>query len=121
MESRIDRHLKPTTAAGIVAGLLLAVGAADARAQGDPDRGQALYAVCATCHGPAGEGMQEMSGPALAGREAWYLRRQLENFKSGARGSDSRDIYGLQMAPMAQLLPDAQAIADVVAYIISLE
>ena len=58
---------------------------------------------------------------ALAGREEWYLRRQLQNFKSGARGSDSRDTYGLQMAPMAQLLADDQAIADVVAYIATLE
>ncbi|HUF73819.1 MAG TPA: c-type cytochrome [Gammaproteobacteria bacterium] len=121
MASRAYRFLTRARAAGIVAGLLLAIGAADARAQGDPGRGEALYAVCATCHGPKGEGMQEMNGPALAGREAWYLRRQLENYKSGARGSDSRDVYGLQMAPMAQLLPDAQAIADVVAYITSLE
>jgi cytochrome c553 len=119
MAGRIVRNLKAPV--GIVGGVLLAVGAADSRAQGDPVRGEALYAVCATCHGPKGEGMQEMNGPALAGREAWYLRRQIENFKSGARGSDSRDTYGLQMAPMAQLLPDAQAIADVVAYLSSLE
>lgn len=89
-------------------------------AQGDAERGKALYAVCATCHGDNAEGMQDMNGPALAGREAWYLKRQLENFKSGARGSDSRDVYGQQMAPMAQLLQDAQAINDVVAYIDSL-
>lgn len=119
MERRIDRN--PIAPAGIVLGVLLAIGPADSQAQGDPVRGEGLYAVCATCHGPKGEGMQEMNGPALAGREAWYLRRQIENFKSGARGGDSRDTYGLQMAPMAQLLPDAQAIADVVAYISSLE
>ena len=90
-------------------------------AQGDASRGAALYAVCATCHGDRGEGMQDMNGPALAGREEWYLKRQLQNFKSGVRGGDSRDIYGKQMAPMAQLLPDDQAIADVVAYIASLK
>lgn len=113
---------KPAAAAAAIAiAGLLVLGSGDTLAQGNPGRGEALYAVCATCHGANGEGMQEMNGPALAGREAWYLRRQLENFKSGARGSDSRDTYGLQMAPMAQLLPDAQAIADVVAYITSLE
>ena len=101
--------------------MVLVLGPAATLAQGDAERGKALYAVCATCHGENGEGMQDMNGPALAGRESWYLRRQLENFKSGARGSDSRDIYGLQMAPMAQLLQDAQAIADVVAYITSLQ
>ena len=92
-----------------------------ASAQGDPERGRGLYGVCATCHGDSGQGMADMNGPRLAGREPWYLRRQLQNFKSGARGSDERDIYGRQMAPMAQLLQDDQAIADVVAYITSLE
>src|SRR5690606_12161484 len=91
--------------------------AAGAPAAGDADRGKALYAVCSTCHGPNGEGMREMNAPALAGREEWYLVRQLENFKSGARGKDPRDIYGLQMAPMAQLLADKQAIEDVAAFL----
>jgi len=89
-------------------------------AQGDADRGKALYAVCSTCHGDSGQGMPDMNGPRLAGREEWYLKRQLQNFKSGVRGRDSRDVYGQQMAPMAQLLQDDQAIADVVAYINSL-
>lgn len=87
----------------------------------DIERGKTLFAVCATCHGPEGQGMEEMNAPALAGREEWYLKRQLQNFKSGARGSDNRDTYGLQMAPMAQLLQDDEAIADVVAYLSSLK
>jgi cytochrome c553 len=45
----------------------------------------------------------------------------MQNFKSGARGTNSSDIYGLQMAPMAQLLQDEQAIADVAAYLASLK
>jgi cytochrome c553 len=65
--------------------------------------------------------MREMNAPALAGREEWYLVRQLQNFKSGVRGTDPGDIYGLQMAPMAQVLPDSQAIEDVAAYLSSLE
>lgn len=101
-------------------GALAALLPLTAPAQGDAGRGKALYGVCATCHGDNGEGRQEMNAPALAGRETWYLVRQLRNFKSGARGSDSRDIYGLQMAPMAQVLADDQAIDDVVAYIGSL-
>jgi cytochrome c len=36
-------------------------------AEGDPSRGEGLYAVCATCHGQNGEGIREMNGPALAG------------------------------------------------------
>lgn len=101
--------------------LLTVAAALPAFAAGDPERGAALYAVCATCHGDRGEGLHEMNGPALAGREAWYLKRQMQNFKSGARGSDPRDVYGRQMAPMAQLLADDQAIDDVIAFLTSLE
>lgn len=90
-------------------------------AAGDAARGQGLYAVCSTCHGPSGEGMQEMSAPRLAGREAWYLIRQLQNFKAGIRGSHPDDVYGRQMAPMAQILADAQAIEDVAAYLSGLK
>lgn len=99
----------------------LLFGATAAFAAGDADRGKALYAVCATCHGPNAEGMQEMNAPALAGREEWYLVRQLKNFKSGVRGGNAGDVYGLQMAPMAQVLPNDQAIEDVAAYLRSLK
>jgi len=45
----------------------------------------------------------------------------LKNFKAGIRGSDSRDTFGMQMAPMAMTLPTDQAIEDVAAYINTLE
>ena len=106
---------------GWAGALALVLLTSEGLAQGSAERGAALYAVCSTCHGDSGQGMPDMNGPALAGREEWYLKRQLQNFKSGVRGSDSRDTYGLQMAPMAQLLQNDQAIADVVAYIVSLE
>lgn len=89
-------------------------------ASGDPARGQTFYAVCSTCHGPQGEGMKEMNAPALAGREEWYLVRQIQNFKAGIRGGHPEDVYGRQMAPMAAILPDIQAIEDVAAYLHSL-
>lgn len=86
----------------------------------DAEAGRVLYNICSACHGPNGEGLQALNGPKLAGQQAWYTIRQLQNFKSGARGSDSRDIYGQQMAPMAQVLTTDQAIRDVAAYIESL-
>jgi cytochrome c oxidase subunit 2 len=86
----------------------------------DIEAGRVLYGVCSACHGPNGEGLQALNGPRLAGQEAWYTERQLQNFKSGARGSDPRDVYGQQMAPMAQTLTTDQAIKDVAAYIESL-
>jgi len=86
-------------------------------AAGDAERGKSLYTVCSTCHGPEGQGQEEMNAPALAGRETWYIVRQLQNFKSGVRGADPADTYGRQMAPMAQLLADKQAMEDVAAYL----
>jgi len=86
----------------------------------DAERGKTLYATCGACHGPNGEGMQALNAPRLAGQEAWYVVRQLQNFKSGVRGTNPADTFGLQMAPMAQILPDEAAIEDVAAYVQSL-
>jgi cytochrome c oxidase subunit 2 len=41
----------------------------------------------------------------------------LHLFKSGARGTQEKDVYGKTMAPMAATLADDAAIANVVAYI----
>lgn len=84
---------------------------------GDPERGQQAYAVCTACHGPQGQGNRDMNGPKLAGQEPWYLRRQLEYYKSGVRGAHPDDTYGQQMAPMARTLATDQAMRDVIAYI----
>lgn len=86
----------------------------------DAERGKTLYATCGACHGPNGEGMQALNAPRLAGQEAWYVIRQLQNFKSGVRGTNPADTFGMQMAPMAQILPDEAAIEDVAAYVQSL-
>ena len=88
-----------------------------AKAPGDPSAGASLYAVCTACHGAQGEGNPLLNAPKLAGQGAWYMKRQLEYFKKGIRGSHELDIYGQQMAPMAAVLADETAINDVVAYI----
>ncbi len=84
---------------------------------GDPSVGEGTYAVCVACHGAAGEGNQALNGPKLAGQEGWYMRRQLQNFKSGARGAHEDDETGKQMAAMAGMLVDDAAIENVIAYI----
>jgi len=99
---------------------ILLVFTGSAFSAGDAERGKTFYAVCAACHGPDGEGMQELNAPALAGQEEWYIVRQLQNFKTGIRGKNPGDIYGMQMAPMAMTLPDDQAMEDVAAYLSSL-
>lgn len=49
-------------------------------------RGARLYQDCAKCHGEQAEGLESASAPRLAGREDWYLRRQLAKFGSLERG-----------------------------------
>jgi cytochrome c oxidase subunit II len=88
-----------------------------ARVAGDPVAGKPVYAVCAACHGQQAEGNPALNAPKLSGQGDWYLKRQLKNFKSGARGADDKDVFGKIMAPMTATLGDDAAIDNVVAYI----
>ncbi len=84
---------------------------------GDAAAGQGLYATCAACHGAAGEGNVALNAPKLSIQQDWYIVRQLENFKSGARGAHADDGFGAQMRPMAMMLANAADIKNVAAYI----
>lgn len=84
---------------------------------GDSARGERLYTTCAACHGASGEGTWSMNAPRLAGGSDWYLVTQLKNFQARIRGAHDGDVYGEQMGLMADILPDDQAINDVIAYI----
>jgi cytochrome c553 len=64
--------------------------------------GAAGLAPCASCHGAAGEG--QASFPRLAGMDADYLARQLDQFASGERASAI-------MAPVAKALDPADRVA----------
>jgi cytochrome c oxidase subunit II len=88
-----------------------------ARAPPDAEAGKPLYAPCAACHGAQGEGNAQMNAPRLAGQDAWYLIRQLEYFKSGARGAHADDTHGQQMRAFAGMLADRTAMADLAAYV----
>ena len=90
------------------------------RQAGNAAAGASRYVVCAACHGQQGEGIVAMNAPKLTGQSEWYLRRQLENYKSGLRGTHEDDMYGRTMAPMANSLADDAAISDVIAHIRSL-
>lgn len=100
--------------------LIAAATAAPAFAAGDAAAGKALYATCSACHGANAEGNQAMNAPKLAGQGEWYLVRQLGNFKGGIRGTAATDAFGKTMAPMAMMLADDAAMANVAAYIASL-
>ncbi|MFC3285408.1 c-type cytochrome [Litchfieldella rifensis] len=88
-----------------------------ARGPGDPEAGAEQYARCVACHGPQGEGQQATNAPRLAGLRADYLRRQLRNFRIGARGQHEGDTFGQQMRPFALSLQSESSIEDLVAYI----
>lgn len=88
-----------------------------ARGPGDPEVGQEHFAACVSCHGPRGGGDLASNAPRLAGLTADYVRRQLRNFRIGARGEREADRFGQQMRPFAQSLQDPQAIRDLTAYI----
>lgn len=87
---------------------------------GDAERGKALYAPCAACHGQQGEGLKALDGPALANTSDWYLLTQLKHYKDGVRGTNPKDVTGMRMRPMAIVLGDEQAMKDVIAYLMTL-
>jgi cytochrome c oxidase subunit 2 len=91
-----------------------------ARPAGDAQAGAGTYAVCSACHGPQGLGNQDLNAPKLVGLEAWYVRRQIDHFRDGIRGTDPQDTYGAQMAPMARTLATDAAVENVIAHVDSL-
>jgi len=104
-------------AAKFVASVPVRRAAVEPTVTGDAQRGKALYATCAACHGSNGEGSQVLGAPALAGQSDWYLLRQLEKYVSGARGYDPADTAGQQMRATVSVLQGPADATDVVAYI----
>lgn len=95
---------------------------APATVQGDAALGGDYYnQFCGACHGRGAAGNVALNSPALAGSDDWYLLGQLQAFRSGERGTHPQDRTGRQMRAMAAVLPSEQALADVVAFIRSLE
>lgn len=88
----------------LLAGLGIAMFTAQASAlEGDVAAGKESAAVCVACHQADGSGMNISGGeswPRLAGLNADYLYKQLQDFKSGARQNAS-------MTPFVNMLDDA--------------
>jgi cytochrome c553 len=80
-------------------------------ASGDAQRGKALAAGCAGCHGPQGISPSD-AFPNLAGLPAAVLYKQLDDYRTGKRQNPI-------MQGMAAALDD-QKVADVAAYFASL-
>lgn len=106
---------KLITAATLVLSTLCSM--ASQAAEGDVGVAAAMDdRYCTTCHGVEGRGNIAIEAPRLAGMEAWYLKRQLENFRAGIRGTHGQDTQGIAMRPMAAKLSD-ESIADIVEWI----
>lgn len=82
---------------------------------------EALYEVCAFCHGPEGQGSERLDAPALAGMEAWYVERQLHNFRDRVRGMHPEDLTGLQMSVVSGMTRNDATIRALAEYIAAME
>ena len=70
----------------LLAGVLIVLGVGEARAEGDAERGQPLTALCMACHGPDGNSIAA-TFPNIAGQNAQYLLKQMQDIKSNARSA----------------------------------
>ena len=102
---------RPASAASVLQGQLAAALAVR------PNRahGAQLFEFCAHCHGLDGGGSADGTVPAIAAQAPSVLIRQLLEYRVAQR-SDLR----MGAAAHTQRLPDAQALADVAAYVGSL-
>jgi cytochrome c553 len=86
----------------------------------DHARGEALYGLCAQCHGVEGTGSKLAEAPSLVGLPQWYMDNQLHKFQGRTRGEHPEDVHGLRMAPMSRALRSEEDLTAVTAYIASL-
>jgi cytochrome c553 len=77
---------------------------------GDTNRG---IPACMACHGPAGSGNPGPAYPAVAGQEAAYVDRRLQEYRSGQTSLQDRHLFDI-MAQIAAPLTDQeiQALAS---------
>lgn len=89
--------------------VFLALTAGNANAEGNAEAGKVKAAPCAACHGVDGNSPANPLWPKLAGQSEEYFKKQIMDFKAGAR-------QNALMAPQAALLATDQDVADVAAF-----
>ena len=75
------------------------------------------FSQCVTCHGVELAGNQSVDAPNLSVLESWYVEKQLIAYTRLWRGR-AGDEHGMEMAPMAAALDDADR-AEVVRFVAS--
>lgn len=83
-------------------------------------RGKALFETCVPCHQSDGLGDAALGVPSIAGLPAWYVQKQLENFKASRRGANPYDTLGLHMESMSRAMDLKNDIPSVAEYVASL-
>ena len=91
----------------LLSGLTLVLLPVTLVAAGNIEAGKQKAETCVVCHGPDGNS-NNPHWPNLAGQHAEYVKKQLEDYRTGSRKND-------QMTPLAMALSD-QDIADLAAY-----
>lgn len=76
---------------------------------------------CTVCHGAHGNGNPAIRAPKISGMEPWYLRRQLESFRDGKRGTHPDDAAGHEMQPVGVRLRDEAGIQEAIQYVATFE
>lgn len=66
---------------------------------------------CAGCHMPDASGNPALNAPNLTGLTQGYLSRQINNYRTGVRGSDPRDSGGAMMVAVVTALSDEQVLS----------
>ena len=80
------------------------------------DNGRLIYGGCAQCHEPEGWGRADGTVPQLAGQHRSVVIKQLADIRSGNRGNLTMYAFASEAR-----IGGAQAVADVAAYIDTLE
>jgi len=78
------------------------------------------FAYCLTCHGSQGNGNPAIKAPKIAAMEPWYVRHQLDAFRSGMRGVHLGDAAGHEMQPVAVRVWNESVVDDVLAFVTAL-
>jgi len=97
----------------IVVAVLALIGSTGSAMAGDAAAGKAKFSTCAGCHGPTGAGNAAAGYPALVGKDAAFVSKQLTDFKSGARVSP---VMGAMVAGL-----NATDIENLAAYVATLK
>ena len=85
-----------------------------------PSQIKDLFTTCTACHGTLGEGNASLGAPALSNQDAWYLKRQLNNFRNGIRGTNEKNAKGIQMAAAVKIIKTDAELDELITHIKSL-